>query len=61
MQADIEINKKKNDMKNVIDKESNQSRAEQKFYQKNIKERASLAGKELAVDAKAIKNSVGKD
>ena len=58
MQAEVEINKQKEELKSAQKDDSNQTRAEQKFYQRSIAESAKLAGKETAIDAKNIRNNL---
>ena len=58
MQASVEINKQKEELKTAQQNDSNQTRAEQKFYQRSISENARLIGKETAIDAKNIKNNL---
>jgi hypothetical protein len=58
MQAGVEVDKKKNEMKTIIDREANESKTEQAFYKRRIKERAELEGKNLALDIKSFKNNL---
>ena len=57
-QAEIEINRQKEELKSQQRDTSNQTRAEQKFYQRSVAENARLAGKETQIDAKNIKNNL---
>ena len=58
MQASVEINKQKEELKSAQQDESNQTRAEQKFYQRSIAENARLIGKETQIEAKNMKNNL---
>jgi len=57
-QAEIEINRQKEEIKSAQKDESNQTRAEQKFYQRSLAENARLVGKETQIEAKNIKNNL---
>jgi len=58
MQASVEISKQKEELKSAQQDESNQTRAEQKFYQRSIAENARLVGKETQIEAKNMKNNL---
>ena len=60
MQADVEINKKKEEVKSSINKEYVQTEGEQKLLRNVMANNASTQSQKLAVQAEKIKNDLQK-
>ena len=58
MQGALEIGKRKEESKTAIAKSENETLAQQKFYRDSIRKESELAGKDLGIEAKKIKNNL---